>query len=89
MTAHAIDLFYVETHQEGAKFINPGKGAFTAEAILIDFWVKQALATAFGVLAVAFVFGNVGNDLMGEADLASLPSIKGAIGIKVGSWVVG
>src|SRR5215510_3001229 len=83
MGRQEIHILTVMTNEQGPEFVNPGKGAFTAEALLVDLGVEQAFASTLDGFTVAFVFGHIGNDPMIEADFASITGIEGAIGIEV------
>lgn len=83
MSAHEVGGFAVKAHQEGAELVNPGKGALTGEAQLVDSGAEQAFASAFGALAGTAVLDDVGNKVVVEADFAGGFGIKGGIGIEV------
>ena len=50
--------------------------------MFVDGGIEETLATAFGMLAVALVFSNVGNDTVIEAHFACCSGIKSSVGIE-------
>lgn len=83
MRAHEVRRFAVKANQQGAEFVDPGKGSLTGEAQLVDSGVEQAFAPKLGALAGASVLDDVGNDMVVEADLAGGFGIKGGISTEV------
>lgn len=82
MITYEIDILAFKTYQQGSEFVNPGKRTFAGKAMLVDGRVEETLATAFGMLAVALVFSNVGNEAMIETHFARCSGIKSFIGIE-------
>lgn len=83
VSAKKVGIFAVIANQQGAKLIDPSEAPFRREALFVDGRVEQALPSAFGRFAVAFVLSNVGNDLMVETDFAGVQRIEGTVGIEI------
>ncbi len=82
MEAQAIRRFAFKSNQQGLKFINPGEGALTDEAMLVHTWVEMPFPPAFDRFAVAFIFGNIGLDPTIPQQLPRCTRIKAAIHIE-------
>ena len=50
----------------------------------MDGGIEEAFATAFGILAIALVLGNVGDETVIEAHLTGRNGVKGFVGVEVG-----
>ena len=72
----------VKAYQQGAKLVNPGKGAFADKTLAIDVRVKQTLTSALAGVLITTIDGNVGNNLMIEAHPSRRFRIKGTISIE-------
>ena len=83
VTTHEVHILAIKTYEQSSEFVDPGKGTLAGKTMFVGIGIEKALATSFGMLAVAPVFGNVGNDTMIEADFASRFGIKSTIGIEV------
>lgn len=83
MSTQEVSIFAVEADQKSTKLVNPGKTTLRRETTLVNLAVEEPLTTAFGCLTVADIFWDVGNELMIEAGLASIASIKSSISIEV------
>ena len=59
-----LDSF--ETEQQSLEFVLPCKCSFHGETLLMDGLIEKTFPTAFGLLPVPFVFGNVGNHALVE-----------------------
>ena len=64
MRTQEVGILAVKADEQGTEFVDPGKTAFTGEAVFIDFDVEQALATSFGSGTVSCVFCDIGDDLV-------------------------
>ena len=83
MATHKVDFLEIKTNKNSAKLVNPSESTFTDKAVFVDRRVEQAFAAAFGRFPVALVFGDVGNELVIEADFAGVTGVKGTVGIEV------
>lgn len=72
----------VKTNQQGAKLVNPGKRALTNKAVFVHLSVEEPFSTTLNVLPIAFIFSHVRHNLMIEAHVARIMSIKSAVSIK-------
>ena len=82
VATHEVHILAVKTDEQSSEFVDPGKGTLTGKTMFVDVGIEKTLTTAFGMLAAAPVFGNVRNDTMIEAHLASRFGVKGAVGIE-------
>ena len=78
-----MSLLAVKADEQGTKLVDPSKTALRSEATFIDIRIEQAFASAFGGLAMALVFWDVGNKPMIEAGFAGIAGIKGCIGVEI------
>lgn len=85
MSAKKIGVLAVKTDQQSPELVYPGETALTGEAAFVDFGIEQAFAPTLGLLAIAFVFGDVGNDTVIETDFTGLKRIKSTVGIEKSS----
>jgi hypothetical protein len=83
VATHEVYILAIRSHEQIPESVDPGKGALAGKTMFVDVGIEEALATAFGVPAVASVFGNTGNDTMIEAHFASRSAMKRTIGIEV------
>ncbi len=82
MEAEPIDVFALKANQERPEFVNPGKGAFNYEAVLIDIPIKVPFSAAFAGLAIAFIFINIGNNTIIPEHFANYTGIKATVSIE-------
>ena len=73
----------VKANEQRSKLVYPGETALRGEAALVDVGVEEALASAFGSLAIALVFWDVRDQAMIETGLARLTGVKSGIGVEV------
>ncbi len=84
MSPQEVHILAVEANEQGAELVNPGEATLIGEAQLVDLGIKQTLAPTLGLLAIAGILRDVGDQLVAEADAASVAGIKGRIGVEVG-----
>lgn len=83
MAGQEVDVAAIITNEQSTKLIDPGKGAFCGKASFIDRQIEHSFWSWFGLLAIAFVFWDVWQELVIETDLASFFGVKGTIGIEI------
>lgn len=82
MCTQETDIIPLKANQQAFEFVHPRKGAFGTKASGIDRRIEQALAPAFGLVAIARVLRDVGDQAMIETGLARLAGIKRHIRIE-------
>jgi hypothetical protein len=85
MPTQKVDIFAVITDQQSAKLVDPGEGRLTGETLVVDQRIEQALSSSLGLLAIAGIFGDVGDKAVIDADFASITGIESAIGVEKGA----
>lgn len=83
VSAHKVSGFAVKANRQSTKLVNPSRSTLAGKAQFVDIGVEPAFTSAFGALAGAGVFDDVGNKLMVEAGAAGGLGVKGGIGIEV------
>lgn len=76
VSAEPIDNFTVKADQQGAEFVYPGETPFAGETPLVHLGIEQTFVTSLRLLPMALVFRYVGDQVIIEADLASVAGIK-------------
>ncbi len=82
VTTEKVGLLAIKTDQQSPKLVNPSKTAFTGEALLVQLGIEQALASPLGCFTVAFVFSDVRDHAMIEADFAPVAGVEGTISVE-------
>ena len=82
MSTEKKHSFVIETGEQGAKFVNPSKGALTGKAPFVHVSIKEAFTAPFDPFAIALIFSHVGDKSMIETDFARCFGVKGAIGVE-------
>ena len=82
VATHEVHILAIKTYEQSPEFVDPGKGALAGKTVFVDVWIEEALTASLGMLAVAPVFGNVGDDTMIEAHFASRIGIESTVGIE-------
>jgi len=82
MSAQEIHRLAIKPQQQRPKLVNPGKSAFTGEALLVNLGIEQALTSTLDLLAIASVLGHVRDDAVIEAHPTGRLGIKGAVSIE-------
>ena len=85
MSAQKVDSFPIIADQQSAKPVDPGEGTLTGEALVVDMVIEQAFSSALGLLAIAGIFGDVGDQPVIEADFAPIAAIESAVGVEKGT----
>jgi len=83
VSGQEVTVAAVKPNKQSSKLIHPGKGTFCRKASLIHNLIEHAFWSWFCLLAIAFVFWNVWQELVIETNLASLLGVKGTIGIEI------
>src|SRR5213596_2371984 len=78
------NLYGLKAQQQALEFVLPGEGAFNGEAQFVAYLIDEALAPAFGLLAVARVLFDVGRQSGIEDTLAIGFVVKARIQIEYG-----
>jgi len=84
MKAEKIDLLALKPDQQTFEFVEPCKGSFSHEALLVHGRVKMALAPALGAFAVALIFRDIRSYTTIPEQFTRLVCVKSTICIKVG-----
>lgn len=85
MSAQKVDIFSVITDQQSAKLVDPGEGTLTSETLVVDVGIEQAFSSSLGLLPIAGIFGDVGDQPVIEADFAPIARIESTVGVEKGT----
>ena len=83
MAGQEVDVAAIIANKQSSKLIDPSKGAFCCKASSIHILIEHSFWSWLRLLAIAFVFWNVWQELVIETNLASFFGIKGTIGIEI------
>src|SRR5579872_2192370 len=82
MATHEVDFLDIEADKKSAKLINPSKSTFAGKAVMVEDFIKEALAPTLGRFPVALVLSNVRHDAMVEADFTERCGIEATLGVE-------
>ena len=83
MAGQEVDVAAIIPNKQSSKLIDPSKGSFGNKASFIDRQIEHSFWSWFRLLAIAFVFWDVWQELVIETNLASFFGVKGTIGIEI------
>ncbi len=88
MESKPIHILTLKSNQQRPEFVNPSKGSFNDEALLVHLAIEMALASTLDCFPIASVFWNVGSHPSIPQHLPCFACIKAAIGVEEGSPVL-
>ena len=83
MPTFEVAVATLKADQQTFEFVYPSKAPLNAEAVGVTLDFKESLAPGLGLLPIALVLRNVGNDLMIEAQFPRRFSVKACIHVEV------
>ena len=83
-----IHILTLKSNQQRPEFVNPSKGSFNDEALLVHLAIEMALASTLDCFPIASVFWNVGSHPSIPQHLPCFACIKAAIGVEEGRPVL-
>jgi hypothetical protein len=79
-----IHIFALKSRQQSPKFVNPSKGPFNDESVLVHLMIEMSLASTFGLFSVAFIFWNSRAHAAIPQHLPGFSCIKSSIRVEEG-----
>ena len=75
--------FFLIANEECFEAVEPSERAFIFVALSVDFFGEMAFSAAFGVLAVALVFANIGYEVVVPEHFAECFGVEAGVGAEV------